>query len=234
MTNIAILSDIHGNIKEYEEIKPEVNLVILPGDLFALDGYLDQINEIPDFVKKIDEMFPNASDIIVVPGNHDYILERVYNSWNSDIEMRKLFNYKYTLLVDREMMYINPVNGDIINLYGAPRTSLCMAFPHSYGESDMKKIPSGLDILITHEAPRWYDLDCVREFVGAYGNYEPGNYALYKRVTEVKPKYHVFGHIHRKCIKETPETIFINASQMNRNSFRPEIIYLGWKGTNSL
>ena len=234
MTNIAILSDIHGNIEKYKEVKPEVDLVILPGDLFALDGYTNQLQEVPGFKRKIDEMFPNASDIIVVPGNHDYLLERIYNSWNSDIEMRKLFTYKYTLLVDREMMYINPNTGDVIKLYGAPRTSLCMAFPHHYGESDMKNIPSGLDILVTHEAPRWYDLDCVREFVGAFGNDEPGNYSLYERVKKAKPKYHVFGHIHRKCIKETPETTFINVSQMDRNDFRPEIIYLAWEGTNSL
>ena len=223
MTNISLFSDIHGNIEKYNEVHEDTDLVIIPGDLFALDNIEEQRNEVPGIVKKIDEMFPNAQDIIIVPGNHDYLLERINNSWNTDIEMRRLFNYKYTLLVDREMDFINANTGEILKIYGNPRTSLSMAFPHLYSENDIKRIPVGMDILVTHESPRWYELDCVRESVGEYGTDEPGNYFLYERVKKVRPRYHVFGHIHKSCYKETDNTIFMNVSQMDRNTFRPEI-----------
>jgi Icc-related predicted phosphoesterase len=223
MTNISIISDVHGNIEKYNEVHEETNLVIIPGDLFAFDSVEEQKKEVPEFARKIDEMFPHASDIIVVPGNHDYLLERVYNSWNTDIEMRKLFGYKYTLLVDRDMMFINLENGETLKIYGNPRTNLGMAFPRLWGGNDIKRIPLDLDILITHEAPRLYSLDCIKESVGMYGDGEPGNQELYERVSKVKPKYHIFGHIHRPEIKESSGTIFINASQMNRNIFKPDI-----------
>ena len=224
MTNISIISDIHGNIEKYNEVHEETDLVIIPGDLFAFDSVEKQMEEVPEFVRKIDEMFPHASDIIIVPGNHDYLLERVYNSWNTDIEMRKLFGYKYTLLVDREMMFINFENGETLRIYGNPRTNLGMAFPRLWGGNDIKRIPLGLDILITHEAPRWYSLDCIKESVGMYGDGEPGNQELYERVFQVKPRYHIFGHIHRQEIKENNDTTFINASQLFRNQFQPKII----------
>lgn len=223
MTNISIISDVHGNIEKYNEVHKETDLVILPGDLFALDSVEDQLKEVPRFVQKIDEMFPCASDIIVVPGNHDYLLERVYNSWNTDIEMRKLFSYKYTLLIDREMDFINLNTGELLKIYGNPRTNLGMAFPRLWGGNDIKRIPAGLDILITHEAPRWYSLECIKESVGMYGDGEPGNEELYERVYKVKPRYHIFGHIHRPEVKKSNNTVFINASQMYRNTFKPEI-----------
>ncbi len=223
MTNISIFSDVHGNIEKYNSIHPDTNLVIVPGDLFLFDDLDSQNREIPIIRRKIDEMFPNAQDIIIVPGNHDYILQRINSSWNPDIEIRKLFGYKYTLLVDREMTFINFENGETLKIYGNPRTNLQMAFPHLYSENDIKKIPEGLDILVTHEAPRWYDLDCIRESIGEYGEDEPGNYNLYERVKKVKPRYHFFGHIHRSDYKDSGDTVFINASQMNRNTFKPDI-----------
>ena len=79
MTNISILSDIHGNIKNYNVVYPETDLVLLPGDLFGLDGIGNQEKEVPEFTKKIDEMFPGAQEIIIVPGNHDYLLEKISN-----------------------------------------------------------------------------------------------------------------------------------------------------------
>ena len=223
MTNISILSDIHGNIKDYNVVYPETDLVLLPGDLFGLDGIGNQEKEVPEFTKKIDEMFPGAQEIIIVPGNHDYLLEKISMSWSPEIEIRKLFGYKYNLLVDREYTFTNLLSGEELRIYGNPRTQLNMAFPHLWSQNDIKRIPLGLDILITHEAPRWYGLDCIKESIGEYGSEEPGNYTLYDRVKKVKPKYHVFGHIHRSCIKEDDDTTFINASQMNRHIFKPDV-----------
>ena len=78
MTRIAVLSDIHGFISYYTETFPGVNLVILPGDLCSSDNIADQEKELRDLAEKLREMFPDAQDFIIVPGNHDYLLEREY------------------------------------------------------------------------------------------------------------------------------------------------------------
>lgn len=224
MTKISIFSDVHGFINEYEDVYGDTDLVISAGDLFGRDGIDEQKREVPGFTEKISKMFPNAQEIIIVPGNHDYLLERISASWDPEIELRKLFGHKYRMLVDSEYDFFNMMNGETLRLYGNPRTSLGMAFPRLWGGNDIKRIPPDLDILITHEAPRWYAMDCIKESVGMYGDGEPGSNELYERVYKVRPRYHIFGHIHRQEIKENNNTIFINASQLFRNQFRPKII----------
>lgn len=224
MTKISIFSDVHGFIDEYKEVYEDTDLVISAGDLFGRDGVDEQKRAVPGFTEKISEMFPNAQEIIIIPGNHDYLLERISSSWNPDIEFRKLFGLKYRLLVDYGYEFTNMLNGETLKIYGNPRTNLGMAFPRLWGGNDIKRIPIGLDILVTHEAPRWYSLDCIKESVGMYGDGEPGSEELFERVYKVKPRYHIFGHIHRQEIKESDNTIFINASQLFRNQFRPKII----------
>ncbi|HEV3386654.1 MAG TPA: metallophosphatase domain-containing protein [Gemmata sp.] len=68
------------------------------------------------------------------------------------------------------------------------------------------KIPIGVDVLITHGPPEGILDRTIRgEAVGCRD--------LLARVYEVKPRLHVFGHIHEARGKvETEETIFVNAS----------------------
>lgn len=75
---------------------------------------------------------------------------------------------------------------DGIKFYGVPmflQDDLEGNFPDLYS-----RIPDDTDVLLTHQAP----LGILDEQDGI--NF--GDYYLYKRVIDVKPKYHLFGHIH--------------------------------------
>jgi predicted phosphohydrolase len=75
---------------------------------------------------------------------------------------------------------------DGIKFYGVPmflQDDLEGNFPDLYS-----CIPDDTDVLLTHQAP----LGILDEQDGI--NF--GDYYLYKQVIEVKPKYHLFGHLH--------------------------------------
>ena len=221
---IACLSDIHGYINEYKDQFPGIDLVILPGDLCFSDNPSVQESELPNIINKLREMFPDAQEFIIVPGNHDYFLEQLSRSWQPELAYRKVLGREFKVLVDEMYEFTDIYSGKTLKIYGNPRTDLWMAFPRLHGGTDIKRIPTDIDILVTHEAPRWYNLDCVKEYVGRYGSSEPGNELLYERVKIVKPKYHLFGHIHRCCIEKDDNTTYINCSQMNGSYFQPNII----------
>lgn len=74
--------------------------------------------------------------------------------------------------------------------------------------NSINQIPHETDILITHQPPLGI-LDYA-------GRTHFGSEALLRRVTEIKPKLHLFGHIHKSYGKyETPDTLFVNGSLMN-------------------
>ena len=75
---------------------------------------------------------------------------------------------------------------DGIKFYGVPmflQDDLDGKFLELFG-----RIPADTDVLLTHQPP----LGILDEQDGI--NY--GDYTLYKRVIDVRPKYHLFGHLH--------------------------------------
>lgn len=75
---------------------------------------------------------------------------------------------------------------DGIKFYGVPmflQDDLDGNFPELFG-----RIPADTDVLLTHQPP----LGILDEQDGI--NY--GDYTLYKRVMDVRPKCHLFGHLH--------------------------------------
>ena len=75
---------------------------------------------------------------------------------------------------------------DGIKFYGVPmflQDDLDGNFLELFG-----RIPADTDVLLTHQPP----LGILDEQDGI--NY--GDYTLYKRVMDVRPKYHLFGHLH--------------------------------------
>ena len=63
-------------------------------------------------------------------------------------------------------------------------------FGIAYNHSE-RLIPEGTDIVITHEPP----IMILDESVGTHW----GNFPLFKRIMEVRPRYHLFGHAHESC-----------------------------------
>ena len=225
MIKIGCLSDIHGYVYDLQtKCYPEIELLIIAGDLCPTDEVMYQeewleYNYQNIFMNK--KIFPDLQEIIIVPGNHDYWIERHYDDF---LTLIKIFGYSTKVLVDEGYEYISGITGESVKIYGNPRTSLWLhAFPHKPGNTDILEIPEGIDILVTHEAPRIYQLECIKQSQRWYGKDEPGNLALSQRVLEINPKYHVFGHIHYPERGEVSGIKFMNVSQQTRENYTPEI-----------
>ena len=77
------------------------------------------------------------------------------------------------------------------------------------------KIPDDVDVLITHGPP-------ANILDSTFSGTHVGCPRLLKRVKEVKPRLHVFGHIHEGYgIDEEDSTVFVNASTCDL-SYRPK------------
>lgn len=114
------------------------------------------------------------------------------------------------------VVYLNDSSVEIegIKIWGSPITPWFndWAFNRDRG-SEIKKhwdlIPDDIDILVTHGPP----FGILDETV--YGK-RTGCEELLLRVYQVKPKYHIFGHIHKDYGSFTKgEITFINASVLD-------------------
>ena len=77
-------------------------------------------------------------------------------------------------------------------------------------DRNIQKIPSDTDILITHQSPKGI-LDCS-------ANIHYGDSNLLQIVLKTKPKFHLFGHIHKAYgIEKSEHTTFVNASILSEN-----------------
>ena len=86
-------------------------------------------------------------------------------------------------------------------------------FPDKYDliEDYWKLIPDDTDILVTHGPPRGILDECPNGF-------RAGCDELLKKIQEVKPKFHIFGHIHGNSGSiKVGETEYINASSLGEN-----------------
>lgn len=78
-------------------------------------------------------------------------------------------------------------------------------------ESNISKIPADIDILISHQPP--YGI------LDTEGNTNFGNLLLLEKLLKIKPRLHLFGHIHSAYgIVESKNTTFINAAVCNQKN----------------
>jgi Icc-related predicted phosphoesterase len=205
---IDCISDLHGFYPELEG----GDLLIIAGDILRSG---ESLIELLDFEKEYLRFKKNKyKKIILVAGNHDCILqeEKDYGyTWpycsylcdsGTEFEGLKIWGSPWTL----SFKGLNPA---------------CAAFTGAEDEivKKFELIPDDTDILITHGPPiHTFDYsDIYQESVGSK--------SLYKRVCEIKPKLHVFGHIHEAYGQGARlwypheeggrKTIFVNAAHCN-------------------
>ena len=141
---------------------------------------------------------------VLIAGNHDWLFEKRPEA------ARALLSPSITYLRDER------VELDGLRLYGSPWQPEFAewAFNLPRGPKLAEKwarIPEGIDILITHGPPRDI-LDRTSD-----GRNE-GCDDLLKAVYRVKPRFHVFGHIHESYGTVTKhDTTFVNASLCDEN-----------------
>lgn len=194
---IDCIADLHGF---YPNLGAGGDLLIIAGDITARDEYEEYI-AFKEWLKK-----QRYTRKILIGGNHD--------NWIQNHEMLEDFFSDTDYLCDSGTIF------DGIRIWGSPWTKTFSGInPRSRAfcvdtEEELavkwSMIPEETDILITHGPPLGCK-DMLKHFA-----LHVGSPTLKKRVSEINPLYHVFGHIHeRHGIVRQEETTFINCSYVN-------------------
>lgn len=194
---IVALSDTHGC---YENLSvPDGDVLVHTGDA-CFNG--TNRYQFENFMKWMSNQ--NFRHKIYVPGNHDGVIEH-----DIDTARKQFKKYGISLLVDEKI----EIDGK--TFYGSPWTPtfLDWYFMKDRGE-DIEKVwnlvPDNIDVLLTH-GPPYGVLDRVLE-----GSHQ-GCEQLLNKVNEVKPKLHIFGHIHEgRGFVEKNGIHFYNVSVIDR------------------
>ncbi len=175
---------------------PDGDIVIHAGD-FTKRG---ESGEIADFLEWFSGL-PHPHKIFV-GGNHDFLLEKAPEA--------------FAKMIPPSCIYLNDTAAMVAGLivWGSPITPFFFdwAFNRHRG-ADIRKhwdlIPDRVDILVTHGPPYGVlDLTARGQRVGCKD--------LTQSVQRVKPRIHLFGHIHEAYgEREQNGTRFINASVLN-------------------
>ncbi len=191
---IIVCSDTHG-LHDKIDVPPG-DMYIHAGDMTGR-GSLDEIIEFNHYVGTL----PHRHKIIIA-GNHDWAFEQTPDHARS-------------VLTNATYVFDETIEVEGIKIYGSPWQPefFSWAFNLRRGEEIRRKwdlIPETTDILITHGPPFGI---CDRTRFDRVGCRD-----LRAAVTRVKPKYHIFGHIHEGYgMVDMDDVVFINASNCNEH-----------------
>jgi Icc-related predicted phosphoesterase len=191
---IVVISDTHMQHEELGILRGDV--LIHCGDSgFGFDDSDADVN-------KLDEWFGRQKfdQILYIGGNHDFAIEK--RARTRDNVFR---NAVY--LEDQSLQYRG------IKFYGTPWVPELSQWAFYLPPDEMRKrwelIPEDTDVLITHTPPLNI-LDCNR------GGKACGCPDLRKRVFDLSPRFHCFGHVHASAgTLDLARTTYINASMVN-------------------
>jgi len=215
---ITFISDTHTKHRELTKDLPGGNVLIHSGDILNSGRIMSELEDFCDWL--IEDVKKIYEDIVIIAGNHDFLFE---NSKKDEAEK---------LVRDTGAFYLNDSGCEIngVKFWGSPiqpaffnwafnraRNEETANDPldyHDHGCDLIKPhwdmIPEDTDVLITH-GPPYGVLDECKD------GRKVGCEILMEKVLEVKPKIHVFGHIHEQYGSVLGEdTTFINASSLNR------------------
>jgi Icc-related predicted phosphoesterase len=216
---ITFISDTHTKHEKLTGFLTGGDMLIHAGDLTSR-GY---ITEIENFMKWYDNI-NNYDTKVFIAGNHDFGFQ------DENQKLRGLLTgYKNIDYLEDELMMVGEDYDNMVKIWGSPWQPEFhnWAFNLPRGEKIKEKwdmIPVDTDILITHGPPMG-KLDYV-----PYDSINVGCEELMKRVSEIKPKIHVFGHIHEgHGYVFDGTTHYINAANLNgRYEFRNKPLTIDW------
>lgn len=199
---IVCLSDTHGQHNYFNKAKhvqlPEGDVLVHAGDTTSRGFDIETFA----FINWMYDQ--DYAHKIVVAGNHDAFYE------SNPFEVADAMAFAgIHYLCDSGVV----ING--VHFYGSPWTPIFMDWHFMKSEVQLmdrwKRIPETTDVLVTHGPP----LNIADK---NYRGESYGSYALLEHVRRVKPKVHIFGHIHEGRNSQgmmptlVENTSFVNAS----------------------
>ncbi|CAM9996698.1 unnamed protein product, partial [Ascophyllum nodosum] len=232
---MVCISDTHGKHHAIRHKIPDGDILVHCGDFSTKLYQRDFEAVVEDFDRFLGSLGHRHK--LVIGGNH----EIAFNSYTREQIQRRLSNATY--LEDSSAR----VEG--LKFYGTPWTnsSHMASFEGRRGgaegfsckgtdlEGVWSAIPEDVDVLLTHMPP--YNVLDLAFDLGTTSRNDPcsvcgerhrsyahwGSWSLTDRVARLKPKVHVFGHVHNSHgIVRRDETIYINAAQ----DLNPQPIFL--------
>jgi len=194
---LCCISDTHQLHSRIKGLGP-ADILLHAGD-FTNVGKPLEVSKFSHWLEELNEEY-DYKDIVVIPGNHDFIFERDYNFAKSCLTAATVLNQTLTTI-------------DGLTIYGEPRTiefnNWAFNVPHNRMAQVWERIPPGVDVLLTHGPPAGVlDTTARGERVGCPH--------LYSWIEEYKPKLVVCGHIHEGYgTAKIGNTTIINASICN-------------------
>lgn len=212
---IVTISDTHG--RHDKLALPKGDVLVCAGDITRKGSF----EEVRDFLRWF-----SATDFkhrIFTAGNHDFCLDKEWvprtmkggQRFNSYVRSLRTSGEKIT--IPDNVIYLNDsgLTIDHVNFWGSPVTPFFHDWAFNRNYDEIKKhwdlIPVGTDVLITHGPPRRIlDKTVHGDIVGCPH--------LHNIICDIKPKFHIFGHIHEGYgILAEGETTFVNASVLNED-----------------
>lgn len=201
---IVCISDTHEFHRVLGGFLPDGDVLVHAGD-FTMQGE-------PAYVREFDRWLGTLpyKHKVVIPGNHELTFDPRTrgNTLSNAAKMFRMIT-NATILNDEQLT----IEG--VKFWGSPITPTFFnwAFMRDRGPAIQLHwdiIPDDTDVLITHGPPHGI-LDTASNRHGHVGCEE-----LAKVVARVRPKLHVFGHIHGGHGQHVQDgTIFVNASICN-------------------
>jgi len=199
---IVLISDTHTLHRQIDV--PEGDLVIFAGDCSSSGKEI----EVKDFMKWFSGL-PHKHKVCIA-GNHDFWFDQQHkeNPNHTPHDARDIIPDNVVYLEDESI----EIEG--YKIWGSPVTPWFYDWAFNMHEDGLKthwrQIPEDTDIIITH-GPAYGHGDKTDSGVNAGCPY------LLKRIEEVRPLLHVFGHIHEgygitELLLENNKVIMANAS----------------------
>ncbi|WKY10275.1 hypothetical protein Q1695_002542 [Nippostrongylus brasiliensis] len=218
---VVCISDSHNQLDLVAKNIPDGDVLVHAGDLTNY-GSEEELKKLNDELGRL----PHKHKLIIA-GNHDLGFDD-----EEDLSER-LPRYKdqgtpkgYNLLTNATYLQDSGVEIDGVKFYGSswhPLYGYPFYRPRPELKAKWEKLPSDVDVLITHTPALGY--------LDKFGTERWGcRYLLDEIENRVKPKFHVFGHVH-ECYGalSNGNTTFINAAQAskkNKIANKPLVFYI--------
>jgi len=201
---VVFISDTHDLHDRMRVPVPDGDILIHAGDATGR-GRMHEIAAAGAWLRNL----PHKHKIFIA-GNHDWLFE------NNPTLAMSLLNKGILGEGEGQIVYLQDSGTEIegLKIYGSPWQPRFFDWAFNLDRGDAIKakwdlIPEGLDILITHGPP----MGIQDQISPVLGSDHLGCEELLKAVERVKPKVHVFGHIHGGYGKtQGVDTLFLNAA----------------------